>query len=335
MITKKYFDNFDGKDIYAYTISDGIDVTVCTLGATVLELKVPDKNGEFVDVALGMTTARDVIEKGDYMGAVVGRCANRIANGQFTLNGRNYNLATNNGKAHLHGGNVGFNCKVYEATVEGNSLILTTTSPDGDEGYPGNLALTVKYTVEGKALKIEYFAQADKDTLFNPTDHTYFNLNGESDGSILDNVVQIYADKYLQIDEDLIPTVFASVEGTLFDFREAKPIGKDITSNDIQLKIASGYDHSFCLNGTHAARAYSPKTGIVLDVFTDMRGMQLYSGNFLCGNVGKSVYNKRSGFCLETQFHPNAINRNDCDKPILKAGQNFYSHTTYKFSLLR
>ena len=336
MITKKLFDKYNGRDVYAYTITDGIEVTVCTLGATVLSLKVPDKNGVTVDVVLGMTNACDVIEKGDYMGAVVGRCANRIANGQFSLNGKTYRLAKNNGNAHLHGGVIGFNQKVYDASVEGNSLTLTATSPDGEEGYPASLTLAVKYTVEGKALKIEYFAQSDADTLFNPTNHAYFNLNGESDGSILDNVVQIFADDYLQIDGDLIPTVRASVQGNPFDFRTAKPIGKDIdNAADQQLKIAGGYDHNFCLNGQHAARAYSCKTGIVLDVYTDAQGMQFYTGNFLSGNVGKSAYKERSGFCFETQFFPDAINRDDCKKPILHAGEKFYSFTKYEFSTKR
>lgn len=335
MITKKLFDTYNGQDVYAYTITDGIEVTVCTLGATVLALKVPDRKGEMTDVALGMTTARDVIEKGDYMGAVVGRCANRIANGQFMLNGTSYRLAKNNGNAHLHGGKLGFNCKVFDATVEGNSLVLTTVSPDGDEGYSGELTLTVKYTVTGSSgsiLKIEYFAQSNKDTLFNPTNHTYFNLNGESDGSILDNCVKIYADEYLQVNEDLIPTVRARVEGTPFDFRRDKPIGQDIHCNDLQLRLGGGYDHCFCLRDNYAAYAYSQKTGIAMTVLTDMPGIQLYTGNFLCGNVGKSVYNKHSGFCLETQFFPNAINRNDCAKPILKAGEKFYSCTKYSFS---
>ena len=331
MIRKNFFDKYDGKDIYAYTITDGIEVTVCTLGGTVLAIKVPDKNGDMVDVALGMTTARDVIDKGDYMGAVVGRCANRIANGQFTLNGATYRLAKNNGNAHLHGGNVGFNRHVFEASVEGNTLSLTTTSPDGEEGYSGNLSFTVKYTVNGSTLKIEYFAQSDKDTLFNPTNHTYFNLNGESDGSIADNYLQINAKHYLQIDKDLIPTTPCSVEGTPFDFRTLKPIGRDIDSDDQQLKLAGGYDHNFCLTAHYAACAYSPKTEIVMNVFTDMKGVQLYTGNFLLGHVGKSAYNKRSGFCLETQFYPNAINRDDCDKPILKAGEKFYSQTLYSF----
>ena len=338
MITKKLFDKYDGKDIYAYTISGGIEVTICTLGATVLSLKAPDKNGKLVDVALGMTNAYDLTETLKYMGAVVGRCANRIADGQFTLNGTAYHLAQNNGTAHLHGGDVGFNCHVFEAVAEGNTLTLTTVSPDGEEGYPGNLTFTVKYTVTGNEdsiLKIEYFAQSDADTLFNPTNHAYFNLNGENDGSIDDNYVKIYADEYLQIDKHLIPTVRASVDGTPFDFRTEKQIGKDINEDDVQLKLAGGYDHNFCLRDDYAAYAYSTKTGIAMTVTTTMPGMQFYTGNFLEGQVGKSAYDKRAGFCFETQFFPDAINRDDCTKPILKAGEKFYSCTEYAFSLKR
>ena len=331
MITKKYFDNYNGRDVYAYTITDGIEVTVCELGATILSLKVPDEHGQMIDVALGMTKAADMLNNGCYMGSVVGRCANRIANGRFTLNGVEYKLAQNNGKAHLHGGVKGFNYKVYEVRANGNELTMTTTSADGEEGYPGNLTFTVKYTVSENTLKIEYVAKSDKDTLFNPTNHAYFNLNGESDGNIENNYLLINASHYLQIDEDLIPTVPHHVEGTPFDFRKLKAIGKDINDADPQLKIADGYDHNFCLTAHHAALAYSPKTHIVMNMFTDMQGVQLYTGNGLKGNVGKSTYGKRSGFCLETQFYPNAINRDDCAKPILKAGEQFYSRTIFSF----
>lgn len=334
MITTKFFDKYNGADVYAYTINNGIlEVTVCALGATVLSLKVPNRDGKLVDVALGMTNASDAVNKGNYMGAVVGRCSNRIANGRFTVNGKAYQLTQNKGTTHHHGGAVGFNRKVFDVVAEGDSLLLTYVSPDGEEGYPGNLTLTVKYTVQNGSLKIEYFAQSDKDTLFNPTNHLYFNLNGENDGSILDNVVEINADEYLQIGEGSLPTVRSGVAGTPFDFRKAKPLGQDIDSaTDQQLQLARGYDHNFCLNGSNAAYAYSAKTGIAMTVATDMPGVQLYTGNSLPGNVGKSVYKARSGFCLETQFFPNAVNRDDCAKPILKAGEKFYSYTEYVFS---
>ena len=334
MITHQFFEKFNGYDTYLYLLSDKIDVIVCTLGATVLSVRVPNRFGEKTDVALGPPTVEDMLTKSDYMGSVIGRCANRIANGVFTLNDVTYNLSKNSGEQHLHGGNAGFDKHIFEATVEGDSLILETVSLDGDEGYPGRLKMGVKYTVKGSTLAIEYFGECDKDRLFNPTNHLYFNLNGEEDGSILDNVLQINSDSFLEVDQNLIPTVKSNVEGTPFDFTQAKPIGQNIDDDNVQLRLAGGYDHNYCLEDNHAATAYSVKSGICMDVFTDCHGIQFYSGNFLKGQEGKSVYNKRSGFCLETQFCPNAVNRDDCDKPILKAGEKHHTETQYVFTLL-
>ncbi len=334
MVTKNLFDVYNGQEIYAYTLTDGISVTILTLGATVIKLQAPDKNGNLVDVALGMTNAVDVVgAKGDYMGCVVGRCGNRIAKGRFTLNGKNYQLDCNNGQNHLHGGVDGFHKKTYDAKVEGQSLILTSTSCDGDQNYPARVDFCVKYTVVGNTLTIEYFGESDGLTLFNPTNHTYFNLNGESDGSILDNVLQIFAESYLEIDQTLIPTRQSPVANTPFDFRQPKQIGKDIESHHQQLLFGSGYDHNFCLHQSHCAHAYSQKTGIAMDCYTDLPGVQFYSGNFLAGNAGKSAYPKRSGFCLETQFWPDAINQENFRKPILNKGEKFYSKTQYVFSV--
>lgn len=332
MITKQSYGTYQGKELYLYTLTGEISATICTLGATVLSLEVPNKDGKNTDVVLGMTTPNDMIVKGDYMGAVIGRCGNRIDGGKFTLNGVQYTLATNNGNAHLHGGNVGFNAQVFDSKVEGDSLVLSLFSPDMQEGYPGNLQFSVKYTIVGKSLCLEYFGSCDKDTLFNPTNHMYFNLNGESDGSILDNQVAIYAAYYLPTNSHLIPIGQESVANTPFDFRKGKAIGRDIALDHPQLVTAGGFDHNFCLMGSHAATAYSPKTGIVMEVYTDMPGVQFYSGNFLKGEKGKSVYHKNSGFCLETQFFPNAINNPDFSAPILRAGQQFYSKTVYQFS---
>ena len=211
MITQQLFEEYNGQEVYVYLLSDKIDVIVCSLGASVLSVKVHDRFGKKTDVALGMTSPSDMVDKGDYMGAVVGRCGNRIANGQFTLNGETYRLAQNNGTAHLHGGKVGFNQKNFEGVIDGNSVVFEYVSPDGEEGYPGKLKICVRYTVKGSALAIDYYGESDKDTVFNPTNHTYFNLNGEDDGSILDNVMQINADRYLEIDESLIPTVKAKL----------------------------------------------------------------------------------------------------------------------------
>lgn len=332
MITKTFFDNYNGQVVYAFTLTDGISVTILTLGATIIQLKVPDKNGSLVDVALGMTTARDVVgAKGDYMGCVVGRCGNRIAKGKFTLEGTHYTLDCNNGPNHLHGGFDGFHKKVYNANVDGNSLVLTATSDDGDQGYPAKVDFCVKYTVVGTTLTMEYFAESDGTTLFNPTNHTYFNLNGQDDGSILDNVLQIFADTYLEIDNTSIPQKQVLVQGTPFDFRAPKAIGLDIDKAHPQLANGSGYDHNFCLTQSHFAHAFSTKTGIAMDCYTDMPGVQFYSGNFLANQLGKAHYPKRSGFCLETQFWPDAINHDDFVQPILKKGEKFYSKTQYIF----
>lgn len=331
---KEFWDKYNGQDIYSYTISDKISVKVCNLGATILSILVPSSNGGAVDVALGMTNASDVVEKGGYMGSVVGRCGNRIANGKFALNGKGYTLACNNGNAHLHGGNVGFNRKVWDVTnVSDNSITMQVVSPDGDEGYPNELTLAVTYTVKETALIIDYCATSNGYTICNPTNHTYFNLNGQSDGSILDNVVTLYSDSFLAVNKDLIPVATESVIGTPFDFRTAKPIGKDIDCVNEQLIIAGGYDHNYCLNGNHVATVYSVKTGIQMDAYTDMPGVQFYSGNFLVGNVGKSVYNKRSGFCLETQRYPDSINHPDYPSVVIAPNESMTSQTKYSFSV--
>lgn len=334
MITVKPMGSVEGKDVFLYTLQQGISVDISSYGATITAIRVPDKCGNTVDVALGSADLQQLTQAGSYMGAVVGRCGNRIADGKFTLEGKEYSLAKNDGgKAHLHGGNVGFNKKVFSARTEGNSVYFSLHSPDGEENYPSALDLTVKYTVSGFGLTIEYFAQSDGTTLCNPTNHAYFNLNGESDGSILDNVVTLNADSFLAVDKCLIPTEEKSVKGTPFDFTQPKPIGKDINCDDAQLKTAGGYDHNFCLKGSHAATVYSPKTGIVMDCYTDRPGIQFYSGNFLNGEQGKSLYAKRSGFCLETQLYPDAVNHPKWQSPILKKGENFYTKTQYLFSV--
>lgn len=246
-------------------------------------------------------------------------------------------LALNDGgKAHLHGGLVGFNQKNFTAKEQNGSLLLTCFSPDGEEGYLAGLTLTVQYTVKGKSLIIEYFAESDGTTIFNPTNHAYFNMNGENNGSILDNVLQLNADKYLPTDEKLIPTgEERNVEGTPFDFRQPKPIGRDIGAEDAQLATAGGYDHNFCLTDEHFAVVYSEKTGIQMDCYTDRPGVQFYSGNFMGGAVGKSQYHKRSGFGLETQLYPDSINKPHWRSPVLKKEEKFYSKTEYRFSVKR
>ncbi|MCM1290070.1 MAG: galactose mutarotase [Corallococcus sp.] len=333
MITETLFDTLDGRPVYKYTLTDKISVEAVTVGATLVTLKVPDKSGVLVDVLLAKNTAREIAETPSYMGSVVGRCANRIAEGKFTLDGKTYLLAKNaDGRTHLHGGKFGFNRKIFAARTEGDSLYFSAVSPDGEENYPGKLTFTVKYTVKGSALTIEYFAESDADTVFNPTNHAYFNLDGEGSGSALGNVLQLNAAKFLPMGVDFVPTGEERfVSGTPFDFSSPKSIGRDIFSSDEQLSLAGGYDHNFCLDATHFATAFSQKTGIVMDCYTDMPGVQLYTGNFL-NERGKHQYYKHGGFCLETQFFPNAVNVPKWKSPVLHAGQKFYSKTQYIFS---
>lgn len=336
MITKRLFGLLDGKQLFAYTIATAeANVQICTLGGTILSLNVPNAQGTLTDVALAMTSAQDMLNECEYMGAIVGRCANRIDFGRFTLNGKQYQLAQNDGTAHLHGGVDGFNSRIFEAKQLGDyALQLSCVSLSGDQGYPGTVQFSVTYQLDKSALSITYNALSVQDTVFNPTNHAYFNLNGQDDGCIYDNVLQIFATHYLTVDEHLIPCKKSSVKGTPFDFTVPKPIGQDIASSHAQIAIAGGYDHNYCVDENHVARAYSNKTGVQMDVYSDMPGVQFYTGNFLCGNKGKSVYPKHSGFCLETQFYPNAINRSDFESPVLRAGKHFTSQTVYAFSVI-
>ncbi|MBO4572455.1 MAG: galactose mutarotase [Clostridia bacterium] len=336
MIKKELFDVYQGKEIYRYTLTDGISVSIITLGTRVLDLIVPDRNGKKVDVALNMKNSEDAISKGGYMGSTVGRCGNRIGGDGFDLNGKHYTIYHTKTAAHVHGGKKGFDTHIFDAQVNEaeNSVTMSSFSPDGEEGYPANLTFSVKFTVTGTTLKIEYFAEADGDTIVNLTNHTYFNLNGESDGSILDNELYINAYGYLPTDKLQIPTgEIRPVDGTPFDFRVSKPIGRDIGADDEDLLIGGGYDHNFCLSGSHFATVYSPKTGIVMDCYTDRPGVQFYDGNLLRDVDGKSIYPKHAGFCLESQLFPDAIHKPDWQSPILRKGEKLYSKTEYSFSV--
>lgn len=312
---KKLYDTIEGKHIYLYTIKNGdIEVDVCDVGARINAIRV---NG--TDIAFGFDTESDYLKSGSYAGATVGRVANRIAKGRFTLNGREYQLNVNNGQNHLHGGSDGFDKKHFSVTEEAdNSLTMEYLSVDGEENYPGNLSFKVKFTVENNSLLIEYGAVSDKDTLWCPTNHAYFNLNGEQSGDCLNNLLKINADFYTPVDGGLIPTgEKKAVECTPFDFTRLKRIGENIGNED--LKSTLGYDHNFLLNGEHAAHAESQITGIKMDLYTDMPCLQFYSGGQLNGVLGKSgIYNRYAGFCLEPQFCPNAVNMQGFAKPLLK-----------------
>ena len=300
------------------TLKDGnIEAEIESVGARINALRI---NG--VDIVLGFNSVEDYNKSGCYAGATVGRVANRIAKGKFTLNGKEYRLNVNNGENHLHGGNEGFDKKPFKVLGQtDNSVTMQYVSADGEENYPGNLKFTVKFKVENNALLIEYSAISDKDTLWCPTNHAYFNLDGEGKGDCLENLMQINADKITLIDSGLIPTgEVATVSKTAFDFRKVKPIYKDLHSTN--LKATLGYDHNFILKSNHAAHVESKITGIKMDVYTDMPCLQFYSGGQLNGVKGKSgIYNRYAGFCLEPQYCPNAINMQGFDKPILKAGE--------------
>ena len=311
------------------TLKDGnIEAEIESVGARINALRI---NG--VDIVLGFNSVEDYNKSGCYAGATVGRVANRIAKGKFTLNGKEYRLNVNNGENHLHGGNEGFDKKPFKVLGQtDNSVTMQYVSADGEENYPGNLKFTVKFKVENNALLIEYSAISDKDTLWCPTNHAYFNLDGEGKGDCLENLMQINADKITLIDSGLIPTgEVATVSKTAFDFRKVKPIYKDLHSTN--LKATLGYDHNFILKSNHAAHVESKITGIKMDVYTDMPCLQFYSGGQLNGVKGKSgIYNRYAGFCLEPQFCPNAINMQGFDKPILKAGEIKKHYIKYSFN---
>lgn len=334
----------DGRQVTKYTIENGIlSMSVLDLGGIIQKLLVPGPDGEPVDVVLGYDTAEGCEAfRGNYFGALIGRFGNRIGEGRFTLNGKEYTLCKNDGPNHLHGGKDGFNWKSWAVTPEGeHGLKLTLHSPDGEEGYPGNLDVTVVYRLEGSALSIEYEAVSDADTVLNLTNHAYFNLSGEGEGTIEDHILTLHADAYTAVDgngltvEKVIP-----VAGTPFDFRSPKAIGKDIGADDEQLHNGGGYDHNFVLDPSGSlkeiAEAVSPKTGVRMRVLTTQPGVQLYTGNSITTpQTGKNghVYGRRSGFCLETQHFPNGMACPSFISPVLKAGEVYRQKTVYAFSL--
>jgi aldose 1-epimerase len=331
-------------DLYTLTNSKGVRVAITNYGGIVVSLFTPDRNGDLGDIVLGFERLEDYLKGHPYFGAIIGRYGNRIAKGRFTLDGVEYKLAQNNGENHLHGGLVGFDKKVWKARdfvdAEGQHLELRYTSPDGEEGYPGNLDVTVTYSLnEQNQLRIDYVATTDKPTVVNLTNHSYFNLAGE--GDILGHLLRLNADYFTPVDAGLIPTgELRPVKGTPFDFTEPTPIGARIEQDDEQLRYGRGYDHNFVLRGgggslAEAAEVYEPKTGRVLRVLTTEPGVQFYTGNFLDGTLrGKygRVYHRRTGFCLETQHFPDSPNKPHFPSTVLRPGQTYRSTTIYEFS---
>jgi aldose 1-epimerase len=331
-------------DLYTLTNASGVVAKISTYGALLTELHVPDRNGTLADVVLGFKTLDRYEGDHPYFGGTIGRVANRIAKGRFKLNGQEYSLAANNGPNHLHGGLRGFDKRVWSAqpvSVAGVPAVrFTYTSADMEEGYPGALTATVTYTLtHSNELRLEYTATTDKPTIVNLTNHSYFNLAGEGQGTILDHELTIMADRYTPVDDTLIPTgEIASVRGTVMDFNRATAIGARI--NDVPGPAPGGYDHNYVLAHGGGVLAMSatvrePKSGRVMDVLTSEPGVQLYTGNFLDGTItGKAgvAYQKHFGFCLETQHFPDSINRPNFPPVVLQPGRTFKSTTVYRFS---
>jgi|GraSoi_2013_40cm_1033754.scaffolds.fasta_scaffold21272_2 aldose 1-epimerase len=336
-------------DLYSLSNQKGMEVSITNFGATVVTLRVPDRAGKPADVVLGFDTLEGYENGKSYFGATVGRYANRIGGGTFSIDGKTYTLPKNNGNNTLHGGIVGFNKKVWKAreidSKDTESLELTYLSPDGEEGFPGNLSVKVVFTLprDRNELRIDYTSMTDKDTVLNLSNHSYFNLAGEGNGDILDHVLKLHAKKFTPVDSTLIPTgELRDVAGTPLDFNMATPIGKRINDNYEQLVFGKGYDHNWVLarsgNGeglTIAAEAYDPKSGRRLEVLTTEPGVQFYSGNFLDGSAkGKKgkPYGQRAAFCLETQHFPDSPNHPNFPSTLLKPGAVFHSQTVFRFS---
>lgn len=350
MIVKREFGSVYGKPVYEYVISNknGMNVGILTYGATLRTLNVPGKDGRLTDVICGYDDIRSYVEGDGYQGAIVGRYANRIAKGRFTLDGKEYSLFINNGVNSLHGGEYGLNTKLFAVceNAKNNAVVMTAVLEDMEEGYPGRMMVEITYSLsDDNALKINYRAVSDKNTIVNLTNHSYFNLSGYASGSVLYHTLRLDADSYLPTDETLIPTgEIKSVEGTPFDFRTEKRLGQDFYSEDNDLKIAGGYDH--CLNFIGGeteepvlrAELKDQKSGRVMKVYTDQPCVQLYTANFM----NNSAYPFKGGFaqhtqnavCLETQHMPDSINHEGFTNVVLEAGKEFNSTTVFAFDLI-
>ncbi len=343
MITTRPFGtNNAGNQVTLYTIDSGkARISVMDFGANLVSFEVKNRDGEYVDIVLGYDDASGYDnDRGTYFGATVGRFANRIEGGKFTLNGKEYQLPiNNNGKHCLHGGFDGFTFRMYDIELGEDSIAATIHSPDGEEGFPGNMEFTVKYTLIDTDLHIEYFAVSDKDTVCGFTNHSYFNLNGGTSGTtMLNHFLQVDADGYCEVDSDALPTgVIHPVDGTPFDFREPVLLSTVLGSDDPRLApTAGGMDNNMILWNTqrelsHAATLYNPDNGIEIECLTDLPGIQIYTGTFLktTGKQG-TPHNKFAAICLETQGFPNAPKYRYFPSAVLKAGDKFYSKTVYK-----
>ena len=337
----------DSVEIFTLTNAQGLEVRAATYGGIIVSLSVPDRDGRVADVVLGHDSLEAYVSDSSYLGAVIGRCCNRIANASFTVDGRSYRLAANDGPNHLHGGRSGFNRAVWRAAsfhLEGGAgVALSYTSPDGEEGYPGNLDVRVTYTLTDRnELIVDFLATTDKATPVNLTQHSYFNLHGAGAGDILDHLLWINADSMTPVDEKLIPTGrIKPLAGGPFDFRSPTAVGARIAADDEQLRRGRGYDHNLVLNRVesglvHAARVVEPRSGRTLDVHTTEPGLQLYTANHFDGSiVGKAgrVYGPRAGLCLETQHFPDSPNQPGFPSTLLRPGAPYRSRTVFTFGV--
>lgn len=348
IMKKEAFDTvIDGKKISLFHLenANGLEVYLTNYGARIVSLLTPDKEGKFADIALGHSDIEGYLNDNMYLGCIVGRFANRIDEAKFTLDGVEYNLYKNDGNNTLHGGKKGLDKVIWDAAQEGNSVKFTYLSPDGEEGYPGNLSLQMTYTLnDDNELIIEYTAETDKATIINLSNHTYMNLKGEGDTTILDHFVQINADYYTPVDAEWIPTgEIAPVEGTPFDFRKGKTIGQDIGQDNEQLKNGKGYDHNWVLNKaegdttTFAGKMWEESTGRYIAFYTTEPGMQFYCGNFMNGTVtGKAglPYKYRAALIFETQHFPDSPNHENFPSTVLRPGETFYQKAIMKFGTI-
>ena len=341
-----FFKNIKGKETTIYVLKNrnGLVSEITNYGARIVSLWVPDNNGNFDDIVLGFDNIDDYINaKEKYFGATIGRYGNRIKEGKFLINDKEYYLEKNNGLNHLHGGNIGFSDVVWNAKqIDNQTLELNYFSKNMEEGYPGNLNVKIIYHLNNKdELKIEYFAKTDESTHVNLTHHSFFNLLGAGNETINEHLLYINANSFTPVDETLIPTGnIELVANTPFDFSVPTKIGKRINQEDNQLNYGKGYDHNYVLNNSQseeiiAAKVYEKKSGRTLEVYTNEPGMQFYAGNFLSGTIGKhgKSYKKRSAFCLETQHFPNSPNQKNFPSTILKPNEEYYSICIYKFSV--
>jgi aldose 1-epimerase len=347
-VTKRAFGHSpEGSAVDLYTLSDGkLEVGIMTYGGIVVSLRAPDRNGKLDDVVLGCNSVEEYVKQTAHFGGIVGRYANRIAHGTFQLDGHTYSIPKNEGDNALHGGIRGFDKMVWEGKQIPDGVELTYVSKDGEQGFPGTLTTTVRYTLRGSALRIDYSATTDKDTVLNLTNHSYFNLAGQGNGDVMKHVLKIDASRFTPVDANLIPTgELKPVAGTPFDFRAPHVIGERIDADDVQLKLGHGYDHNFVLDGFsaaypsaepfEAAEVYEPASGRILRVLTTEPGVQFYTGNFLDGTItGKEgrVYKRRYALCLETQHFPDSPNHPGFPSTELKPKQKFHSVTVYEFS---